>query len=85
VLAGYIGMSLSKEEYYRGSAEDCCRKAVMAEDVDRRSHWLEAAARWVSLARQEGVLLPRKSIKDVTPSNDPVLSKAGTKDSFLRA
>jgi hypothetical protein len=48
-------------EYYRGRAKDCCRRAVIAEDVDRRTHWLEAAARWVSLARQEGFLLPRQT------------------------
>ena len=49
-------MSSSKPEYYRSRVEDCCLRAVIAEDVDHRSHWLEAAARWFSLARQEGVL-----------------------------
>jgi hypothetical protein len=65
---GYAVMS-SSAEYYRGLAKDCCRKAVKAEDVDQRTHWLEAAARWVSLARQEGVL-PRAQTK-AAPSNDP--------------
>ena len=55
-----MGRSPSKAEYYRGRAEDCCRNAIIAEDVERRLHWLEAAARWVSLARQEGALLPIK-------------------------
>ena len=48
-------MSPSKAEYFRASAEDCCRKAVLAEDIDHRSHWLEAAARRISLAREEGI------------------------------
>ena len=60
IVGRLIGMSLSKAEYYRGRAEDCCRNATIAEDVERRLHWLEAAARWVSLARQEGALLPIK-------------------------
>ena len=38
VIVGYIGMSPSKAEYFRASAEDCCRKAVIAEDIDHRSH-----------------------------------------------
>jgi hypothetical protein len=54
----YPVMASSSAEYYRGCAKDCCRKAVIAEGVDQRTHWLEAAARWVSLARQEGFLLP---------------------------
>jgi hypothetical protein len=61
----------SKTEYYRGLAQDCCLKAILAGDVDRRSHWLEAAARWILLARQEGVLPPRQTSKDATPSNEP--------------
>ena len=56
----YRVMASSSAEYYRGCAEDCCRNAIIAEDVERRLHWLEAAARWVSLARQEGALLPIK-------------------------
>ena len=39
-------------EYYRHRAEECCRNAIRAEDIERRLHWLEAAARWLSLARQ---------------------------------
>jgi hypothetical protein len=59
-------MTSSSAEYYRGRAKDCCRRAVIAEDVDQRSHWLEAASRWVSLARQAGILLPKAA-----PSSDP--------------
>jgi hypothetical protein len=55
-------MLASKAEYYRARAEDCCRKATIAEDGDRRLHWLEAAARWVSFARQEGVVLPSRPL-----------------------
>ena len=51
-------------EYYRHRAEECCRNAVTAGNMDRRSHWLEAAARWLSLAREEGVLPPRQSCED---------------------
>jgi hypothetical protein len=47
-------MPSSNAECYRNRAKDCCRKAVIAEDVDQRSHWLEAAARWFSLAREQG-------------------------------
>ena len=50
---GYAGMSSSNSECYRNRAVDCCRKAVIAEDVDQRSHWLEAAARWSSAAREQ--------------------------------
>jgi len=39
------------------------------EDVDQRTHWLEAAARWVSLARHEGFLLPAQD--KAAPSSDP--------------
>ena len=56
-----MGMTPSRAEYYRGRAEDCCRSAIRAESVDRRLHWLEAAARWISLAREEGTLPPRQS------------------------
>jgi hypothetical protein len=59
VVARLIAMSPSKTDYYRGRAEDCCRNAIIAEDIERRLHWLEAASRWVSLARQEGVLPPK--------------------------
>ena len=43
------------------SRQDCCRKAVIVEDIDQRSHWLEAAARWYLLAREEGTLPPEAS------------------------
>jgi hypothetical protein len=65
----YPVMASSSAEYYRSCAKDCCRKAVIAEGVDQRTHWLEAAARWVSLARQEGFLLPAQ--KKAVASNDP--------------
>jgi hypothetical protein len=39
-------------EYYRHRAEECCLNAIRAEDIERRLHWLEAAARWLLLARQ---------------------------------
>ena len=65
-------MASSSTEYYRGRAKDCCHRAIIAEDVDQRTHWLEAAARWVSLARQEGFLLPTQ--KKAVPSNDPAYS-----------
>jgi hypothetical protein len=42
---GYAGVSSSNAECYRNRAEGLCRKAVIVEDVDQRSHWLEAAAR----------------------------------------
>ena len=61
VFAGLMGMTPSRAEYYRGRAEDCCRSAITAESVDRRLHWLEAAARWIRLAREEGVLPPRQT------------------------
>ena len=54
-------MASRSAECYRSRAKDCCRKAVIAEDIDQRTHWLEAAARWVSLARQEGILLPAQT------------------------
>jgi len=59
----------SGSEEYRGRAKDCCRRAVIAEDVDQRSRWLEAAARWVSLARKEGILLSAQT--KAAPSSDP--------------
>jgi hypothetical protein len=66
-----MGMSPSSAEHYRGRAEDCCRNAIISENVERRLHWLEAAARWISLARQEGILPPRPLGQDATASNDP--------------
>ena len=64
VLLSYSGMSSSDAEYYRGQAEDCCRKAILAEELDQRTHWLEAAARWLSLGRQEGALPRRQTPQD---------------------
>jgi hypothetical protein len=61
VFAGLMGMTPSRAEDYRGRAEDCCRSAITAESVDRRLHWLEAAARWIRLAREESVLPPRQT------------------------
>jgi hypothetical protein len=55
------GMSTTKAEWYRGRAEDCCRNAIIAEDERRRLHWLDAAARWIRLAREEGVLPLRQT------------------------
>jgi hypothetical protein len=55
------GMSTAKAEWYRGRAEDCCRNAIIAEDERRRLHWLEAASRWIRLAREEGVLPLRQT------------------------
>jgi hypothetical protein len=54
-------MSTTNAEWYRGRAEDCCRNAIIAEDERRRLHWLEAAARWIRLAREEGVLPLRQT------------------------
>jgi hypothetical protein len=64
-------------EYYRQRAEDCCRNAIIAEDELRRLHWLEAAARWIRLAREDGVLplrqtrLPNREVRDA-PRSMPV-------------
>ena len=46
-----------------------------AEDVERRLHWLEAAARWISFAREEGHLPPRqgRSAGFCRPSPSPNL------------
>jgi hypothetical protein len=57
------GMSPNKE-YYRARAEECCRMAILADAANRRAHWLEAAARWISLGREQGVLLPRRTASD---------------------
>ena len=51
---GYGSTSSSNAEHYLNRVEDCCRRAVIAEDVDQCSHWLEAATRWFSLAREQG-------------------------------
>ena len=54
-------MSNSKVEFFRRQAEACCRKAIVVEDIGQRLHWLEAAARWISLGREEGALPPRQA------------------------
>jgi hypothetical protein len=35
--------SSRKPNHYRARAEECCLKAILAEDVEQRTHWLEAA------------------------------------------
>ena len=59
-------MSPSKE-YYRVRAEECCRMAILVSEIDKRIQWLEAAARWLSLGREQGVLLPRRSQSRFSP------------------
>src|SRR5512136_1285131 len=54
-------MSPSKAEFYRRQAEACCRNAIVVDDIGRRLHWLETAARWISLGREEGDFPPRRS------------------------
>jgi hypothetical protein len=51
----YIGMRRTNE-FYRAQAKECCRMAVIVEDVDRRVHWLDAAARWFSFGREQDAL-----------------------------
>ena len=51
----------STADHYRGLAKECCLNAVLAEDINRRTHWLEAAARWVALGQESGVLTTSKS------------------------
>ena len=60
VVVSLMSMSPSKQ-FYRVRAEECCRRAILVSDIDKRIHWLEAAARWISLGREQGVLLPRRS------------------------
>ena len=38
--------------------------AVNVSEMDKRIHWLEAAARWLSIGREQGVLLPRRTQLD---------------------
>ena len=54
------------KEYYRARAEECCRMAILTDAANRRVHWLEAAARWILLGREQGVLLPRRTREEVT-------------------
>jgi hypothetical protein len=49
-----------KADHYRGQAKECCLNAVLADDIDLRTHWLEAAERWLTFGRQEGVLTTPK-------------------------
>ena len=67
VVASLRCMSPSKE-YYRVRAEECCRMAILVSEIDKRIHWLEAAARWLSLGREQGVLLPRRSQSRFSPA-----------------
>ena len=75
VVASFIRMSPSKE-YYRVRAEECCRMAVLVSQIDKRIHWLEAAARWLSLGREQGVLLPRRSQPRFSPRSHHELNPA---------
>jgi hypothetical protein len=61
----------SKVGLYRVRAEECCLNAVKVEDNSRRIHWLEAAARWVALGRQEGTA-PTTSDSAVAKRNNAV-------------
>ena len=54
-------------------AEECCRMAILVSEIDKRIHWLEAAARWLSLGREQGVLLPRRSQSRLSPRGLPEL------------
>ena len=54
------------KEYYRARAEECCRMAILTDAANRRAHWLEAAARWISLGREQGVLLPRRTRQETS-------------------
>jgi len=54
--------------------EECCLNAVKVEDNSRRIHWLEAAARWVALGRQEGALLTTSDLATVAKRHDAVKS-----------
>jgi hypothetical protein len=50
----------SAPDHFREQAKECCLNAVLADDIDRGTHWLEAAARWLALGRHEGVLTTPK-------------------------
>jgi len=43
--------------HYRDSAKQCCLNAVVADDISRSTHWLEAAARWLEFGQQAGAVL----------------------------
>jgi len=76
VVGSYSRMS-SKADHYRGQAKECCLNAVLAEDINRRVHWLEAAARLMTLGRQEGVLTTPSSASVLTTPlpSDPVMAE----------
>ena len=58
----------SKVDHYRVRAEECCLNAVRAENYSRRIHWLEAAARWVALGRQDGAVLTTSNSTAAIPA-----------------
>jgi hypothetical protein len=64
----------SKVGHYRVRAEECCLNAVKVEDNSRRIHWLEAAARWVALGRQEGAVPTTSDLATVARRHDAVKS-----------
>ena len=45
--------------------------AVLVSQIDKRIHWLEAAARWLSLGREQGVLLPRRKPTGILAAQSP--------------
>ena len=61
-----------KVGHYRVRAEECCLNAVKAEDNSRRRHWLEAAARWVALGRQESAVQTTSDAAAVAKHHDAV-------------
>ena len=59
-------------EYYCQQAQECCLNALLAEESDRCTHWLEAAARWVALGRQEGALSNLQRLPNVMVQRSPL-------------
>ena len=45
--------------------------AVLVSQIDKRIHWLEAAARWLSLGREQGVLLPKEKPTRILAAQSP--------------
>jgi hypothetical protein len=74
-LGSYSFMS-SKVDHYRVRAEECCLNAVRAENNSRHIHWLEAAARWVALGRQEGAVLTTSDSTAVDKRQNAMKSSA---------
>ena len=74
-LGSYFCVS-NKVDQYRVRAEECRLKAARVEDNARRIHWLEAAARWVELGRQDGKVLPTSDSATVAKRHDAVKSSA---------